>query len=140
MGKTLAIGGLLLLAGMFLGGGWILKNKINSKSETLNSKQVVEVTPTPEPTIDTTVQKLTLTVTSPLDGAVVKAGTVTVKGTTAPKAEVSVNDVDTKADAQGNFSAVVKLDEGQNYVVVVAVGEDGEFAKLELVVTSETYL
>ncbi|MEK7154879.1 MAG: hypothetical protein AAB697_02000 [Patescibacteria group bacterium] len=137
MGKTVAVGGLLLLAGIFLGGGWLLKNKINSKHETLNPKQVTIATP--EPTIDASAQKLTLTVTSPLDGVVVKAAAVTIKGKTAPKADVSVNDIETKADSVGNFSAVVKLDEGQNYVVVIAVGEDGEFAKLELVVTSETF-
>ena len=137
MGKTLAVGGLLLLAGIFWAGGWVLKNNINSKSETLNPKQVTIATP--EPTIDASAQKLTLTVTSPLDGVVVKAAAVTIKGKTAPKADVSVNDIETKADSVGNFSAVVKLDEGQNYVVVIAVGEDGEFAKLELVVTSETF-
>ena len=137
MGKALAIGGLLLIAGIFLGGGWIVNNKINSKSETLNSKQVVIVTP--EPTIDTSAQKLTLSVSSPADGAVVKAVNVTIKGKTAPMAEVSINDVDTKADAGGNFSAVIKLDEGENYVVVVATDDNGDFAKLEMMVNSETF-
>lgn len=139
MGKSLAVGGLLLLAGIFLGGGMMLKNKANPKSEIRNTKQVVEVTPTPEATLDPVAQKLTLSITSPLDGAVVKAGSVAVKGKTAPGADVSVNDIDVKADANGNFSTVVKLEEGENYVVVIAVGEDGEFAKLELVVTSETF-
>jgi len=137
MGKALAIGGLLLIAGIFLGGGWIVNNKINSKSETLNSKQVVIVTP--EPTIDTSAQKLTLSVSSPADGAVVKAVNVTIKGKTAPMAEVSINDVDTKADAGGNFSAVIKLDEGENYVVIVATDDNGDFAKLEMMVNSETF-
>jgi len=138
MGRTLAIGGLLLIAGMFLGGGWMVKDKINSKSETLNSKQV-ELTPTVEPTLDLAAQKLTLSVSSPADGAVVKAVNVTVKGKTAPKAEVSINDVDTKADLGGNFSAVIKLDEGENYVVIVATDDNGDFAKLEMMVNSETF-
>ena len=138
MGRTLAIGGLLLIAGMFLGGGWMVKDKINSKSETLNSKQV-ELTPTVEPTLDLVAQKLTLSVSSPADGAVVRAASVTVKGKTAPNAEVSINDVDTKADTGGNFSAVIKLDEGENYVVVVATDDNGDFAKLEMTVNSETF-
>ena len=116
----------------------MVKDKINSKSETLNSKQV-ELTPTVEPTLDLAAQKLTLSVSSPADGAVVKAVNVTVKGKTAPKAEVSINDVDTKADLGGNFSAVIKLDEGENYVVIVATDDNGDFAKLEMMVNSETF-
>jgi len=134
MGKALVIGGLVLIVGAIV----LLKGMV-VKPRATNPKPagVVEVTPTP--VAEPVVQKLTLSVSSPADGAVVRAASVTVKGKTAPNAEVSINDVDTKADTGGNFSAVIKLDEGENYVVVVATDDNGDFAKLEMTVNSETF-
>src|SRR3972149_3451313 len=119
MGKALAIGGLVLVVGAIV----LLKGMV-VKPQATNPKTAVVVEVTPTPISDPVTQKLTLTVSAPADGAVVKTGSMTVRGKTAPKAEVSINDVDTSADGQGNFSVTVKLDEGKNYIVVVAVDDN----------------
>ena len=79
--------------------------------------------------------EITLTITSPSDGATVTASSLTVKGKTAPWAEVFVNDIGTVADANGNFSAKLTLDEGENPIVVFANDADGNVAEKEITVT-----
>ena len=78
---------------------------------------------------------LTLEVTAPKDQATVTTAQVTVKGKTAPLAEVAVNDQDLKADSKGNFTVTVLLDEGENYISVIANDADGNYAEKELTVT-----
>ena len=79
--------------------------------------------------------EITLTITSPADGAIVTSAFVTVKGKTAPRAEVFINDISMVADANGNFSANVTLDEGENPIVIFANDADGNVAEKELTVT-----
>lgn len=79
--------------------------------------------------------QITLSVTSPLNNATVTFPALTVRGKTAPNAEVFVNDVDTKADASGNFSASITLDEGENPVVIVANDANGNSAEQDIMVT-----
>jgi hypothetical protein len=62
--------------------------------------------------------KISLTVTSPKNGDTLDSTNVTVKGKTTPGADVFVNDVVGKADASGNFSISIGLDEGSNVIVV----------------------
>lgn len=81
------------------------------------------------------VTEITLTITSPANNTTVSESRVTVRGRTAPKAEVFVNDAETKADGNGDFSATVTLDEGENYILVVANDESGRFSEKELTVT-----
>lgn len=78
---------------------------------------------------------ITLQVTQPGNGAVVTSATVTVRGKTAPRAEVFVNDSETVADASGNFSVVLTLDEGENPIVIFANDADGKTAEEEMTVT-----
>jgi len=82
--------------------------------------------------------EITLTITSPSDGATVTSATVTVKGKTAPRAEVFINDVSTVADANGNFSANITLDEGENPIVIFANDADGNVAEKEITVTYDS--
>lgn len=68
---------------------------------------------------------LPLTVISPQDTSVVSSPTLSLRGQTAPGADVAVNDLDLKADANGNFSTTLTLDEGENYILIVASSENG---------------
>lgn len=77
---------------------------------------------------------MTLSVTSPANGSTVTSSTVAIKGKTAPKADVFVNELEGKADAGGNFSVTVTLEEGENYFVVLANDELGNAAEAELTV------
>lgn len=89
--------------------------------------------PSPVPT--TFQNQISLIVSSPTKNQVVTAATLTVSGKTVPNADVSVNDKDLKANAQGNFSALVTLDEGENEIVVTASDDAGNFSEWQTTVT-----
>lgn len=78
---------------------------------------------------------LTLTLTSPKANATVTSSSLTVKGKTSPKAEIFVNEAETVADANGNFSVTVELEEGENYLLVAVTDADGNYKEQELTVT-----
>jgi hypothetical protein len=79
-------------------------------------------------------QKFSFVVTSPKSGTTVNSSGILVTGKTAPGADVFVNEKDVKADSQGNFSVSYTLDEGENYLIVGANDEYGNFSEQELVV------
>lgn len=83
-----------------------------------------------------------LSISSPLEGAVLSATELTVSGTTLPQAFVVifVNDIEhiTTADATGNFSVSVTLTDGANIINVVVAGNDGKtYNEYRTVVVSE---
>jgi hypothetical protein len=75
---------------------------------------------------------LMLTVTSPADKSTVTNPTLIVKGKTSPKAEVFVNESEGVADADGNFSLSITLDEGDNPVIVMVNDADGNLAEKDM--------
>jgi hypothetical protein len=79
--------------------------------------------------------KMTLSVSSPSNGATVSNASLTVRGKTKAGAEVFVNELETKADANGDFSVSITLDEGENYIIIMANDADGNVAESELTVT-----
>lgn len=84
--------------------------------------------PPPKSTEEEIVAKnnsLPLTVTSPQDKSEVTTPSITVSGTTASGADVSINDRDLKADVKGKFSTTITLDSGDNYILIVASNENG---------------
>jgi hypothetical protein len=101
---------------------------------------------TPSPTISLTnvkdtadmvteVAQISLTISSPFNGSTVTTSKATVKGKTLPKAEVFANEAEGLADANGNFSLSVSLDDGENSIIVTAVDENGNVAEKEVMVT-----
>lgn len=78
---------------------------------------------------------LTLTLTSPKANTTVTSSSLTVKGKTSPKAEIFVNEAETVADTNGNFSVTVALEEGENYLLVAVTDADGNYKEQELTVT-----
>lgn len=83
-----------------------------SAKDSLNN----ETTVTRNVTLDTTPPALTLT--SPVDGLLTNQENVTVEGTTESGATVAVNGNAVTVDAQGRFSASIKLSLGENTVTV----------------------
>lgn len=81
-------------------------------------------------------QKVFLTITSPVDEVTVSQNKVTVTGKTVAGADVSVNEKDLTADADGNFSATISLDEGENPILITAGNGDG-FEEKEITVYYE---
>lgn len=80
---------------------------------------------------------LMIKVTSPTDGSTSAAQTVIVKGKTAVNAEVYINEVEGRADALGNFSISYSLEEGENYLLVVASDDQGNSDEVQLTVKYE---
>jgi hypothetical protein len=82
-------------------------------------------------------KEIPLTVTSPIEGSTVATEKVAVKGTTSANAEVFVNETELKANAKGEFSTTITLDEGDNIISIVANDEDGNSSEQEVTVTYE---
>lgn len=92
-------------------------------------------TPVEEKNTVVTSNSIALAISSPANNITVTSSSLVVRGKTAPKAEVFVNDAETKADASGNFSVTLTLDEGENYILVVANDANGNFSEKELTIT-----
>lgn len=148
MNKTylgIGVGAILLIVG-----GVLLLNQNNAAkpnpsidtSTINNSASVKPDTAKPEEKTSVSTKQpaeaINLDISSPTDKSVTKTAKIQVKGKTSPKAEVTVNDQDLKADSGGNFSTSLNLDEGENFIVVTAASENGSFAEKELTVTYET--
>lgn len=77
---------------------------------------------------------LPLTVAEPLNESVVTSRPIAVKGVTSIDAVVSVNDDIVTVDASGSFSALVSLEEGPNFIEVVASDFNGHSSTVTLTV------
>ena len=111
----------------------------------INLAPIVEtITPggTSQPTQEAgspTSNKIFLTVTSPKNGDALTSTNLTAKGKTTPGADVFVNDQAGKADANGNFSISIGLDEGANVIVVSANDAEGNATQQDLNVTVTSF-
>ncbi|KKS89291.1 MAG: N-acetylmuramoyl-L-alanine amidase CwlB [Candidatus Gottesmanbacteria bacterium GW2011_GWA2_44_17] len=77
-------------------------------------------------------------VISPSDGSTVTSPYITLRGKTVAQAEVFANDKETVADAQGNFSVGLTLEEGENPIMVVANDVSGNVGETEITIMYET--
>lgn len=78
-----------------------------------------------------------LQVGSPKDGITVSSPTITVSGKTKSNADVFINDLETKADDDGVFSADLSLEEGENIIIITAGDDEGNFDEKELTINYE---
>jgi hypothetical protein len=80
-----------------------------------------------------------LIVAYPANGSTLNSTALTVIGKTSPGAEVFINDQATKADANGNFSLKIALDEGKNGLAVTANDAFGNVAEQDLSVNVQSF-
>lgn len=113
-----------------------MMNPSNQYNQPNQSTSATSPNSTTSPQVNVS-EGLTLDVSKPKDGDTLSESFVTVDGKTAANASVSVNDSDLKADAQGNFSTKVDLDEGENIINVTANDDKGNYAEKELTVTMQ---
>jgi hypothetical protein len=146
----------LLILGIFVGAALIKQptspvipepTSIPSLQPTIENRQLTSspVTPTTNLTVQPTtdnripitipVSEIPLTISSPLPDAIITISSATIRGKTTPGADVSINEKDVIADANGNYNATIALDQGENLVIVTAVDPDGLVAEKEIVVT-----
>ncbi|MBI3379855.1 hypothetical protein HY029_03820 [Candidatus Gottesmanbacteria bacterium] len=130
---------LAVIAG-FLVSSQMKQSKSNSSQESSTQKnpknETAYVKPTSMPTSGvSSLSQIQLSVISPTDNSVVTSPILTVKGNTKPNAELSINDKDTTADANGNFSTTLTLDEGENLIIITANDANGNVAEKEFTIT-----
>lgn len=111
---------------------WSQARQVSNQKEEASSTQ--QVSPTTS-TLASTQQQMELSVSDPGDGAIVTSPQLLVRGKTVPNAEIFINEKDTTADENGNFSTTLTLDEGENLIIVTANDADGNIAEKEMVVT-----
>jgi hypothetical protein len=80
---------------------------------------------TPDSTSSVIQDGVLLKVTEPVDAADINSETVTVKGQTVSGATISVHDNVGVADAQGNFSIAISLEQGLNAIDIIATDDKG---------------
>jgi hypothetical protein len=135
---------------LIIGGGiWVAKEKglIKSAQEVINdgqgmldeSNEFIESDRIDEYSEESGEAKyqesLSLVITNPTDGTTVPSANLNVTGKTASGAEVFVNDKETKAEINGNFSVNITIDEGENIIVVIANDLEGNYIEKEIKVT-----
>lgn len=81
------------------------------------------------------INQIPLKITSPSDGMVILTNNITVTGITSPNAEVSINELDLTANAKGNFSVKITLEEGENPLLVTAIDSEGNYAEQIILVS-----
>jgi hypothetical protein len=77
---------------------------------------------------------LKVQITSPSDQSTITSPSITLRGKTVAQAEVFVNEKETIADAGGNFSVNLILEEGDNPIMVVANDQSGNVGESEITV------
>ena len=97
---------------------------------------MVDAMPTTSTTLGASQGTLPLTITSPIDSATLSTSTVIVQGQTTPGATVTANSNSDVADANGNFSIDVSLDNGPNAIDVIATDDSGNQGEVLLVVNN----
>lgn len=122
----------------------LLKNNNITNIPKNNTNQSILTTVTPARPVETiqptspsinTLDEINLVISSPESGSTFNAATVTVMGSTEPQAFVVVNDKEVIADKDGTFKGVVDLDEGENYISIVAYNDAGNVAEREILIT-----
>jgi FlaG/FlaF family flagellin (archaellin) len=86
-----------------------------------------------------TTQPLFLEITSPEDGATVSETKILLKGKTAAGVEVFINELEIKSNTNGDFSANLNLEEGENIIDVVVNDSLGNYLEKEITVSCETF-
>ena len=70
-------------------------------------------------------QAFFLEVTEPQDETVVNTSPIRISGSTSPGTTVSVNGELIEVSEQGNFAAMVEVEEGPNVIEVIATDHEG---------------
>lgn len=87
----------------------------------------------------TKTSQLFLEITNPEDGSSVADESLLIQGKTLVKAEVFVNEIEARADVNGNFSVKIGLDEGENLINILVNDLDGSYIEKQISVSLETF-
>jgi hypothetical protein len=79
--------------------------------------------------------QINLIISAPISGETLDTNTVTIVGSTEPNATIVINNNEVVASKDGSFKSVVTLDEGENYISIVAYNDLGNVAEREILIT-----
>jgi hypothetical protein len=110
-----------------------------AKSNTNEPTQILpSIAPTSSPSSSPAVSQINLVISTPESGIITDTSSIVVSGTTKPKIDIVVNDKDLVSGEDGSFNISVSLDEGDNYISIVAYDEEGNVAEREIMITRAT--
>ena len=116
--------GLLLIGAIFIAIKIYNNQKVNLP---ISSKTKEIPTTIPSITVTEKIKEVDLLILSPQEGATVSAKTVKIEGKTKPNENVLIiNQTEEKvitADKQGSFNTNISLEEGENNIIVSALGK-----------------
>lgn len=119
----------------------LFSKKINNPAKPTSTEQIESTIQTDQQAVSEQEQPieegLYLEVISPVDVSSVSNSSITVSGKTEANVEIFINENELKADLQGNFSAALTLEEGENIIVVTASDDEGNYAEKTVTVTYE---
>lgn len=130
-----------VIAAILLGGtlGLVIAFGVWRASTSLAPERQIQTEALPTPTI---IPTLTLTISSPIDGAVVSEEKITLSGKTVARATVVVttekDEAVATADQEGNWEAEVGIVGGANAILAVAFTENGESTEKEITIVYST--
>lgn len=99
---------------------------------------IIEPTTTVENADVTKNKNIFLEVTEPANNSIVSSSSIPLRGKTVGNTTVFINEQEIKANANGEFSTTVNLDEGENLIYIVAADELGNYIEKEITVILET--
>jgi hypothetical protein len=132
-GICIILAGLLMLTGFSF-----FSKRLTESKEMKEQSAIVEETSVPKQIYESRKemgaieQSLKIQILSPSHQSIVTSPYITLRGKTSAQAEVFVNDKETTADAQGNFSVALTLEEGENPIMIVVNDQNGNVGEEEI--------
>jgi len=138
LGISIISVGLLLLTGFSFFSKRLTESKeIKEQSDSLLETSVPKQINESQREMGAVEENLKIQIVSPSHQSVVTSPYITLRGKTNPQAEVFINDKETIADTQGNFSVALTLEEGENPIMVVANDQNGNVGEVEISIVYE---
>ncbi len=136
-----AIGGIIFL--LLIGAGlmYYRQNKTQERYSSVNNQpanNTSAISPFVSPFEKKNTSEIFFTISEPVDKATVTSPNLMIRGKTVASAEVSINDKTIPANANGDFSAQISLEEGDNYFAITAIDPNGNSSEKEIMVTYES--
>lgn len=110
----------------------VIKKILDSKT-----KGTIQLTNSVQKTVSGS-EKIFLQVNEPKNNITVSNPIINISGKTIPNAYIFINEQELKADINGGFSSATTLEEGENYILIVASDDLGNSVEKDILVNLET--
>lgn len=115
-----------------------IKKILNSK-KTETTRQDIEITQPADITKNSNnIEKIFLQVDEPKNNITVNNPIINISGKTIANGYIFINEQELKADVNGVFASATTLEEGENYILIVASDDLGNNVEKDIMVNLET--